>query len=212
MTGRNKNTEVSALLDGEVRGERLEQLNEQLGSDAQLASEFAEQRSVKALLSRLPEYDTPDYMSTRVLGVIAERRSQKKAGLSFGLRMLSAGTAGFALCLLSVGGYMIASNSDRHAETQLADSRQDMVLPSGLTRNMDDVYKAQDWDNESLTNWRDMELSEEEKGKVDDRLEEFLQYAAQVHGYEVMVRSADATTADIPEAMLLMVGDEGGSE
>src|SRR5690606_16462434 len=101
MTGRNKNTELSALLDGEVRGEQLEQLSQLLSADAQLRSEFEEQRSVKTLLAQLPEFQEPEYMSTRVLGMISEKQNEKKRSLGFSLRMLAAGAGGFAVCLLS---------------------------------------------------------------------------------------------------------------
>ena len=214
MKGRDKFTEVSALLDGEVRGEQLVRLNEELAASKELTEEFAEQRSVKALLSQLPEFEAPDYLATRVAGMIAEGRGKQSRGLSMSWRMITAGAAGFALCLLSVGTYMIAGNPARDSANQLADrgAQHDMVVPAGLTESTDGIFKPQDWDNENLNAWRKMELSDEEKGKVDDRLEEFLRFAADVHGYEIMERSADATAADIPEAMLLMVGDEGGGE
>src|SRR5436853_3288016 len=70
-----KDTRVAGLADGELSAEQAQALAGQLKLDSLMQTELQEQREVKELLADLPQYSAPDFMSTRIMGEIAARRT-----------------------------------------------------------------------------------------------------------------------------------------
>jgi hypothetical protein len=195
-------TELSALLDGEVKDvARVEELGRQLKADRELAAEYEEQREIKALLASLPEHEAPDFLTTRVMGEIADARSKRRPAAL--LRNLGLVATGFVLCLALVLTLTQFNRTDAPEQLgpardlQFAESSPQWPLefsPMGVPTPM----YASDWD------WNSVPHVE---GVEDQRIQEFLEFTSRAHSYRVLVTSSEAASPDMADAILVL--DQG---
>lgn len=194
--------ELAGLLDGELDGGRAEQLYTRINEDAELRCEFELQREVKTALSQLPEFDPPDFLTTRVLGEIANRRADHKVSR---WRTVTVALGGFTFCLMLVTGMLLFNNPTwtrpGAGEALLAgkstEARPVLPLDGGMLE---------------YTGWRELEMPV----NAGEDAADFLQFVNEQHSYSRLVNSSSSMTPDLPGALLVLDGklyvmDRGGN-
>lgn len=195
MNRRSKKEELAGLLDGELDAARAEQLYAELKDDPQLQAEFQQQRQVKALLGQLPEYQVPDYLATRVLGHIAERRSTAAA---WRWRTLAAALGGFAVCLVLVSGFLYYN---RAPQTQYFAQRQP-VSNIGGERASSGAYRTAAGPAIPSSDWSELAVP----ASTNDRITGFLKFANKAHHYTTLLNATDSAKPDLSSAILVLDG------
>lgn len=200
--------QLAALLDGEISNEQeLAALRQRLDDDPALKAEFDGQRQVKSALGSLLEYSAPDFMATRTMGEISQRRRQTQRRLRWRPWLAAAG--GFAACLVLVLAALPMLNTNT---AQQLPASQPMM--AGNTATQPATNLARSMDNEFFnanSSWsRELPVSDEKLDELDPQLREFLEFVNEAHGYRVMVRQGDQMSPDFPAAVLVF--DEGAGE
>ncbi|MBN2081867.1 hypothetical protein JW859_06615 [bacterium] len=191
-------TELAALLDGELDAARAEQLANRLKEDRELEREFAAQREVKAALMQLPQYEEPEYLDTRVLGMIGQHRNQAKV---WRWRTLAAALGGFTLCLVMVAGIMYMNQPAQPmyvAERTASDlSPETGALPPGTELMRPAAGMPY------VSGYQRLEVP---AGTGQD-VKDFLEFANEAHGYSKLVNSTESLRPDIKTAILVLDGE-----
>jgi hypothetical protein len=191
MFGNGKiDTRAAGLADGELSAEQAQTIAQELLQDSALRAELQQQREIKELMAGLPQYDAPDFMSTRIMGEIAARRS---APAKRGWRPAMTWGASLAAFMLSFGAVigfwpqMASRSSVMLAET----SQPKQMIPAGLMRDMH--YASAPWDEVAMP-----------EGLSDPQLKGFIQFANAAHAYRKLQHATDGTAPDMPQVMLAM--------
>ena len=193
MERRKEMIELAGLLDGELDARRAEQLYELIKTDDDLRHEFEQQRTVKTALGSLPEAEAPDFMTTRVLGRIAERRADRKVSH---WRTLTAELGGFAFCLMLVTGMLIFNNTNLAPMNGKGGSTLATAPASGGPVQPLDA---------GLMDYARLSEAGLPAGAGGDA-EDFLQFVSEQHGYSRLVNSSSSMTPDMPGALLVLDG------
>jgi hypothetical protein len=195
MNRRSKMEELAGLLDGELDAARTEQLYAELKDDPQLRAEFQQQRQIKALLGQLPEYQSPDYLATRVLGDIAARRG---AASVWRWRTLAAALGGFAVCLVLVGGVLYFN---RGPQVNYLAQRQPVGNIAG-EHMVSNRFGPESGLVMSPGDWTQLAVP----ASGDEKITGFLQFANKAHHYSTLVNAAEAAKPDLSSAILVLDG------
>jgi len=191
-------TELAALLDGELDAARAEQLADRLKADKALEREFAAQREVKAALMQLPQHEEPEYLDTRVLGMIGQQKNQAKV---WRWKTLAAALGGFTLCLVLVAGIMYMNQPAQPvylAERGTGDlSTEAGALPPGTEL----MHPAAGMP--FVSGYQRLEVP---AGTGQD-VKDFLEFANEAHGYSKLVNSTESMRPDIKTAILVLDGE-----
>lgn len=194
MRNNEKNRiELAGLLDGELKDvAQVEKLAQAISANPDLKRAYDEQRAVKSALGSLPEYRSPDFMATRVLGEIA---AKKRPGRIPALRVLVTTIGSLALAVLAITAttqLFLAQNQDGNPGALIAhETTRAFTVP-------EPVFTPQDW--REFTPPEDV---------TDERVLEFLIFANEAHAYRVMVSNTGVMSPDMGEALLVL--DTGGS-
>ena len=181
-------TELAALLDGELDAARAEQLADRLKADKALEREFAAQREVKAALMQLPQHEEPEYLDTRVLGMIGQQKNQAKV---WRWKTLAAALGGFTLCLVLVTGIMFMNQPAQ--PVHLATGAGDMAPGRGdaLPPGSELMHPAA-----GLPYLNGYQRLEVPAGTGQD-VKDFLEFANEAHGYSKLVNSTESMPVSV---------------
>jgi len=193
MNRRSKLEELAGLLDGELDAARTEQLYAELKDDPQLRAEFQQQRQIKALLGQLPEYESPDYLATRVLGDIAARRGTASV---WRWRTLAAALGGFAVCLVLVSGLLYFNRSPQvsYLAQPVGNPATERLTSNAFGPDGGRIMQPGDW--------RELAVPAATDAKITD----FLQFANKAHHYSTLVNATEAAKPDLSSAILVLDG------
>ena len=187
--------ELAALLDGELGDNaRAGQLSALITADGVLREEYDEQRGVKLLLGGLEEYKAPDFMATRVLAAIEQRRrGQRRLGwvraLAGGLAMFAAGFGVAAQMTTGAPQRMFAAGAEKAGIT----------VPAGLLRQTDDYFSALPAGQ--------IEVSDPD---LDAGALEYLNLLQQAHSYSQYRHVGAAMTSPDMGSAVLVLDSQGG--
>lgn len=199
--------ELAALLDGEIRDSaRAEQLSALIVSDQELKAEYEAQRAMKLALSKLPEAEAPDFMSTRVLGRISIER-KVSSGMRLPLLRLAGGAAALFATGIGTGAFFASHQTPAGPQTQVF-AREDNMPARGVFASTEASFTSTDSLFQSMQQ-PDLALPAE---GIDPGLEDFLQVANDAHSYrKAMLAQGHKVSPDMPMALALISGQPDDS-
>lgn len=188
--------ELAALLDGELSDTaRAGEISAMLRGNPVLKAEYDEQREMKLLLGGLEEYRAPDFMATRVLAAIEQRRRrQHRVGwvraLAGGLAMFTAGFGVASQLLTGAPARVLATGAERVGVT----------IPAGLLRQTDDYYSELPALPASFSD-----------SQLDPAAQDYINMLQQAH-YDSEVRRMNAAVPNPGTAQAVLVLDTQGGQ
>jgi hypothetical protein len=187
MLPKGHNTDLAGLLDGELHDKHeVEQINAAIKADSAMQCEFEDQRSIKSMLGELDEYEAPSFLSTRVMGEINARRTEKRR-LGSWKQALSAfgGVFIVAICAMALNGNL--NGSPAGDAGMLAETSPGTV------------YEAAPWTKPNF-----------DESIKDEQLRNFMEFTSDAHRRSELDHVASSDSPNIDD-LVLMVGQEGGS-